>query len=93
MSINNYDFFKSNPIINSSVIIKKKDAHWIDDINIILEDYDMWFRLKFEKKSFYNINKILCFHRIHKKSAFNTINSNNINIFKNKWLNIKYLIE
>jgi len=89
--ISNFDIFKLNPLINSSIIIKKEYANWCDDINIILEDYDLWFKLYFESKKIYNLNKILCYHRISKNSAFNPINSDNIGILKNKWLNIKYL--
>lgn len=88
--ISNFDIFKYNPIINSSVIIKKELAKWCEDDNII-EDYDLWFKLYFESKKIYNINKVLCYHRISKNSAFNPTNSNNLGILKNKWLNIKYL--
>ena len=88
--ISNFYIFKYNPIINSSVIIKKELAKWCEDDNII-EDYDLWFKLYFESKKIYNINKVLCYHRISKNSAFNPTNSNNLGILKNKWLNIKYL--
>ena len=83
--ISNFNFFSFNPIINSSIIIKKKDAIWCEDKDLILEDYDMWLRLNYENKKFYNINEILCYHRIHKKSYFNNIDNNNINILKKKW--------
>jgi len=66
--------FKSNPIINSSIMIKKNDAHWINRYN--LDDYDMWMRLTFEGKRFYNIPEKLTWHRIHKSSAFNNTNNN-----------------
>ena len=90
--ISNNNFFNYNPIINSSVILKKDCAYWTEDTNIELEDYDLWLRLKFEKKKFYNIDRILCYHRIHKKSFFNNTNSNNILILKNKWHNMFNLI-
>jgi glycosyltransferase involved in cell wall biosynthesis len=88
--ISNFNFFSFNPIINSSIIIRKNDAIWCEDEDLILEDYDMWLRLNYENKKFYNINEILCYHRIHKNSYFNNINNNNnnINILKKKWLNI-----
>lgn len=79
------NFLISNPIINCSVIIRKSDARWDDDI---LDDYDMWLRLNHEKKKFYNVNKILCKHRIHNNSAFNGINSMYIADLKKKWKEI-----
>lgn len=52
--LTNYNFFDGNPIINSSVILKKSDAVWqLDNINLNgVEDYDLWFKLKFQKKNF-----------------------------------------
>jgi teichuronic acid biosynthesis glycosyltransferase TuaG len=90
--ITNHNFLDYNPIINSSVLLKKNCAFWTEDDNIQLEDYDLWLRLKFENKKFYNIDKILCYHRIHRKSFFNNTNSNNISILKNKWHNLFNLI-
>jgi len=89
--ISNFDIFSFNPLINSSVIIKKNIAYWCEDNNIILEDYDLWFRLYNESIKIYNIKEILCYHRIHKKSFFNNSNIKNLNLLKNKWLNIKYI--
>lgn len=64
-------FFKLfNPIINSSSCFNKKDAHWNNEFDSI-EDYEMWLRLMTERKSFYNINETLVYHRIHKLSSFN----------------------
>lgn len=93
--ITEYNFFDGNPIINSSVILKKSDAVWqLDDININgVEDYDLWFKLKFQKKKFYNIEKKICFHRLHEKSSFNNKNNNYVNILINKWRNMFNLID
>jgi len=93
--ITEYNFFHSNPIINSSVILKKTDAVWqLDDININgVEDYDLWFKLWFQKKKFYNIDKKICFHRLHDKSFFNNKNYNYVNILLNKWRNMFNLID
>ena len=93
--ITEYNFFDGNPIINSSVILKKSDAVWqLDDININgVEDYDLWFKLKFQKKKFYNIEKKICFHRLHDKSYFNNKNNNYVNILINKWRNMFNLID
>ena len=40
--LKDFNFFRFNPIINSSCIIKKELCYWN---NIILEDYDLWLRL------------------------------------------------
>ncbi|MFW9879461.1 MAG: glycosyltransferase family 2 protein [Candidatus Thorarchaeota archaeon] len=63
--------FKVNPVINSSVLMKKKLAHWNEDFPI-LEDYELWLRLINQGYKFFNINETLIYHRIHKDSFFNT---------------------
>ena len=73
------DFLKSNPIINSSVIIKKEYCYWYENG---IEDYDMWLRLRRENRRFYNCNEILVKHRIHQQSAFNA-NGKNQKLVKN----------
>jgi len=67
--IQQHDFFAFNPIINSSVIIKKELCHWEDKFN--LEDYHLWLTLKGENKQFYNCIEVLVKHRIHQDSHFN----------------------
>jgi len=67
--ISNHDFTKVNPVINSSVIIKKELCHWIENG---IEDYELWLRLRYDNKTFYNFNDVLVKHRIHKTSAFNS---------------------
>lgn len=93
--LTNYNFFDGNPIINSSVILKKTDALWqLDNININgIEDYDLWFKLKFQRKKFYNIDKKICFHRLHDKSSFNNKNNNYVDILKSKWRNVFNLVD
>ena len=70
-----FNFLKTNPIINSSCIIKKELCYWE---NHILEDYKLWLELWKKGKKFYNVNKILVKHRLHKQSAFN--NSNHLKV-------------
>lgn len=87
---NTHNIFSYNPVINSSAIIRKADAIWDDeryvkDIPIGLEDYSMWFKLFFLKRHFYNIDKVLCFHRVHKHSAFNNTNNDNVDELKQLW--------
>ena len=82
------DFLKANPIINSSCMLNKKDCIWDPDIFLGLEDYNLWLKLNYEKKTFYNINKPLTLHRIHKKSFFNNDNHKNVKSLVQLWTNI-----
>jgi teichuronic acid biosynthesis glycosyltransferase TuaG len=66
-----FHFRRTNPIINSSVLIRKELAYWRDQM---LEDYDLWIRLRKQGKLFYNCPEILVKHRLHEKSAFNSKN-------------------
>lgn len=72
--ISNYNFANVNPIINSSVIVRK-DLCWWDPLTC-LEDYDLWIRLRKLNKKFYNCPEILVKHRIHNQSAFNSKGNN-----------------
>jgi teichuronic acid biosynthesis glycosyltransferase TuaG len=69
--LTNFDFKKVNPIINSSVIIRKNLCNW-DYTKDGVEDYDLWLKLKKENKTFYNCHDVLVWHRIHNSSAFNS---------------------
>jgi glycosyltransferase involved in cell wall biosynthesis len=61
---------QSNPLINSSVLIRKELARWSDRF-VGLDDYDLWCRLALRGIPFYNIPERLVAHRIHRASAFN----------------------
>jgi glycosyltransferase involved in cell wall biosynthesis len=67
--ISSKDVWASNPMINSSVIIRRELALWEDRFG--LEDYDLWLRLSDSGAVFFNIPEYLVNHRIHKESAFN----------------------
>jgi glycosyltransferase involved in cell wall biosynthesis len=82
--LSNFNFLIVNPIINSSSIIKKELAKWKDDF-FGVEDYNLWLDLSFQKKKFYNLDKILCLHRIYKESFFNNTNNNYVEALKNKY--------
>jgi glycosyltransferase involved in cell wall biosynthesis len=58
-----------NPIVNSSAIVRKDLAVWIETFG--LEDYDMWVRLDKAGFQLFNVPMRLVRHRIHKDSAFN----------------------
>lgn len=68
--ISKFDFLSVNPIINSSVLIKKELCHWKEDC--FVEDYELWLRLWKQGKKFYNIPSVHVMHRIHQQSAFNS---------------------
>ena len=70
----NYNFANVNPIINSSVVLRKELCSWIENG---LEDYDLWIRLRKQNKKFYNCKAILVKHRIHNTSAFNSKGNHN----------------
>lgn len=84
-----HNIFDYNPVINSSAIINKRDAIWEDENYVRpvpgLDDYSMWFKLYYLKRKFYNIDKILCYHRIHKESAFNAKNNDRVGELKELW--------
>ena len=67
--ITDYDFTLVNPIINSSSIIRKELCYWNE---VILDDYDLWLRIRKLNKKFYNCPEILVLHRIHKDSFYNS---------------------
>ena len=82
--ISNFNFFESNPVINSSSIIRKDLCFW-NNIYDGVEDYDLWLKLKNQNKKFYNCEQILVKHRIHNNSSFNSKGNNNLvsNLLKN----------
>ena len=65
-----FDFLQFNPIINSSVIIRKKYAYW-NPKWFGIEDYDLWLSLRVRKCRFYNCSRVAVKHRIHAASAYN----------------------
>jgi len=67
--LSSHNFNSFNPIINSSVIVKKELATWTENF---LEDYELWKKLKNENKTFFNLSEILVKHRIHINSYFNS---------------------
>jgi translation initiation factor IF-2 len=72
-----FDFFRINPIINSSCIIRKELCYWNHEWTGV-EDYDLWLKLRKQEKTFYNCSELLVKHRIHKTSAFNANGNNNL---------------
>ena len=67
--LSEFSFLSGNPIINSSVLIRKEYCHWEENG---IEDYELWLRLKHQGRTFFNCSKVLIKHRIHSDSAFNS---------------------
>lgn len=67
--ISSKELWASNPIINSSALIRREMALWEDRFG--LEDYDLWLRLRDSGAVLFNIPEYLVNHRIHAGSAFN----------------------
>ena len=66
-------FEEKNPILHSSVVMRKCIANYR---NIVyLHDYDLWCRLSLENKVFFNLPELLTAHRIHEDSFYNNKNS------------------
>jgi teichuronic acid biosynthesis glycosyltransferase TuaG len=75
----NFDFAKVNPIINSSVVVRKELCWWDPKIDGV-EDYDLWIRIRKQNKRLYNCPQITVKHRIHNASAFNSCGKNNMQV-------------
>ena len=72
------DFWKVNPLLHSSVLMRRCYAQWNPE-NRILEDYELWLRLRYQKHvRFFNIPFPLLFHRIHAASHFNGHNAQSV---------------
>lgn len=79
-----FNFLQFNPIINSSVLLKKCYCLW--NTKMVVEDYELWLMLRSQQLKFYNVPDILVRHRIHNESAFNTKDfSKEIEEFKRKY--------
>ena len=76
-NISKFNFASVNPIINSSSIIRKELCHWNNTFDGV-EDYDLWIRLRKQKKLFYNCKAIIVKHSIHNTSAFNSKGNDDI---------------
>ena len=63
------DFKTCNPMINSSILMRKELINFTD--RFYLDDYDLWCRLVLEGRRFYNLDDVLTLHRIHGASAYN----------------------
>jgi len=78
---------KINPIVNSSVILKKDCCNWSNEF-FGIEDYELWFRLALSQKLLVTIPEPLIYHRIHKESHFNSSGKQDISSLIQKYRTI-----
>lgn len=64
-------FHKTNPIINSSILIKKEYDYYTNEF-FGIQDYDSWVKLSLAGVQFYNIPMCLTHHRLSSSSVFNS---------------------
>lgn len=83
--ISSHDIFKINPMLHSSILIKKELVQFEDHF---VYDYNLWFKLFYEKKKFFNIAQVLLYHRVHNNSAFNNKNQQYLKELKLKWRDV-----
>jgi hypothetical protein len=77
------DFEKTNPLIHSSIMIRRELANYTDEF--VAYDYDCWVRNIINDAKITNIDTILVFHRIHSKSFFNASNKQDPEAVREKY--------
>lgn len=77
-----------NPLIHSSVVIRKELAEY--STRFVCYDLDNWLRLFKMNKVFYNVPEILVLHRVYSGSHFNASNNQDPRIVRIKYLKDKY---
>jgi len=64
--ISDFNFYRFNPIISSSYLIKKEDAYWEEYIR---GEYYLMLSLKEANKKFFNLDKCLVMRKINKNTC------------------------
>jgi glycosyltransferase involved in cell wall biosynthesis len=77
-----------NPLIHSSVVIKKNLAHYTTQF--VCYDLDCWLRHFKDGKKFYVVDQILVKHRVYSNSHFNASGGQDPRIVRLKYLKDKY---
>jgi hypothetical protein len=77
------DFTTFNPLIHSSILIRRERAVYSDEF--VAYDYDCWVRNVKNGTVIFNINNILVLHRIHSKSYYNTSGKQDPELIKKKY--------
>ena len=82
-SLRRADFYKTNPLIHSSILIKRDLAHYTDEF--VTYDYDCWIRNIGNDVKIFNVNSILVLHRIHKASFYNSSKTQQPELVREKY--------
>jgi glycosyltransferase involved in cell wall biosynthesis len=77
------DFYKTNPLIHSSILIKRDLANYTDEF--VTYDYDCWIRNVINDVKIFNVNSILVLHRIHKASFYNSSKTQQPELVREKY--------
>lgn len=65
--ITHFDFTQNNPLVSSSVLIRRELCYWNDSPDCVGDyDQDLWCRLKTENKKFFNVPSVLLKCRLPK---------------------------
>lgn len=81
-------YFYMNPLIHSSVVIRKSLANYTTQF--VCYDLDLWLRLFKQDKKIYNISELLTYHRVYTNSYFNASGGQDPRIVRMKYLKDKY---
>jgi glycosyltransferase involved in cell wall biosynthesis len=76
-------FHKMNPMIHSSILIRKELAHYTNEF--VTYDYDCWVRNLQAKKVFFNVPLDLTFHRVYSTSHFNASGAQKPELVRQKY--------
>jgi glycosyltransferase involved in cell wall biosynthesis len=77
------DFVKRNPMIHSSILIRRDLAVYTDEF--VAYDYDCWVRNMLYGVKIVNIDNILVFHRVHMKSFYNASGKQDPDLVQKKY--------
>jgi len=79
------DFFaKGNPMVHSSIVIRKELALYTDEF--VTYDYDCWMRLMISGRVFFNVPLALTLHRVYQNSHFNASGEQKPELVRAKYL-------
>jgi len=76
-------FHHMNPMIHSSILIRRELAHYTNDF--VTYDYDCWLRNLVAKKVFFNVPLELTFHRVYSGSHFNASGTQKPELVREKY--------
>jgi glycosyltransferase involved in cell wall biosynthesis len=84
------EFMKMNPMVHSSILIRKELAFYTDEF--VTYDYDCWIRCLMAGKNFFNVPLSLTWHRVYTNSHFNASGTQKPELVREKYFNRKDLV-